>query len=171
MEWQADGTSSEGRHWGAGKRPSTEHLSEDVPRPSGQRRAAHQKLPGEVIGQACLVRRHAHQPDRCVHAHMHLSADTEGNTVLCHRCPWFSHYRSPVAGNILDHLTQLGNQGDCDETCRRQGRPHRAVHRLLYGNRKIRRLIPYHARPHRPTRHSPSETRSICLEAGHQSRA
>ena len=29
MVWQADGTSSEGRHWGAGKRPSTAHLSED----------------------------------------------------------------------------------------------------------------------------------------------
>ena len=77
MEWQADGTSSEGRHWGAGKRSSTAHLSKDVTQPNGQRRAAHQKLPGEVIGQACLLRQHAHQPDRCVHAHMHLPADTE----------------------------------------------------------------------------------------------
>ena len=57
-------------------------------------------------------------------------------TPICHRCPWSSHYRSTVAGSIQDHLTQLWNQGDCDETCRRQGRPHRAVPRLLYGNRK-----------------------------------
>ena len=32
---------------------------------------------------------------------------TEEDTVLCHRCPWSSHYRSTVTGSIQNHLTQL----------------------------------------------------------------
>ena len=43
----------------------------------------------------------------CTLTGMHLPADTEGDTVPCHRCPWSSHYRPTVAGSIQNHVTQL----------------------------------------------------------------
>ena len=71
---------------------------------------AHWKIPGEVVSQAGLLWRHAYQPVGRVHGHMCLPADTEGDTVLCHQCPWSSYNRSTIIRSNQNHLAQLRSQ-------------------------------------------------------------